>query len=95
VTHATGDAWARFAQRAAEAAQAVDLVGRAGELLAFGDGEVEATDGLHRVGEPSPADTSISMLEAVLPGSEWGDLVTIVQSLGIEMETVSVGNPAA
>ncbi|GMQ93399.1 MAG: hypothetical protein BMS9Abin12_0876 [Acidimicrobiia bacterium] len=94
VTHRTGDAWARFSQRAAEASQAVDLARRAGNRSAFGNGEVEAPDGLHRLGEPSPADMSISMLDRVLSGTEWGDLVTIVQSLDIDMESVSVGNPA-
>jgi len=94
VTHDTGDAWARFSQRAAEAAQAVDLAGRAGERRAFGSGEVEAPDGLHRIGEPNPADITISMLDTVLSGMEWGDLVTTVQSLDIDMESVSVGKPA-
>ncbi len=94
VTQTTGDAWARFAQRAAEAAQAVDLAGRSGDRRAFGNGEVEAPDGLHRQGEPRPADILISMLGTVLSGVEWGDLVTIVQSLDIDMESLSVGDPA-
>ncbi|GMQ84953.1 MAG: hypothetical protein BMS9Abin07_0518 [Acidimicrobiia bacterium] len=94
VTQTAGDAWARFTQRAAEAAQAVGLAGRAGDRRAFGNGEVEAPDGLHRVGEPSPADTVISMLDTILTGMEWGDLVTMVHSLDIDMESVSVGNPA-
>ncbi|GMQ98655.1 MAG: hypothetical protein BMS9Abin17_1177 [Acidimicrobiia bacterium] len=94
VTRTGGDAWARFEQRAAEAAQAVDLAGRAGDRMAFGNGEVEAPDGLRKAGSPSPADISISMLDALLTGMEWGDLVTAVQSLDIDMEDVSVGNPA-
>jgi len=94
VAHTTGDAWARFVQRAAEAVQAIDLAGRAGDRRAFGNGEVEAPDGWHRVGEPSPGDTLISLLDAALSGMEWGDLVTMVQSLDIDMETVSVGNQA-
>ncbi len=94
VTHTTGDAWARFAQRAAEAAQAIHLADRAGDRRAFGNGEVEAPDGLHRMGEPRPADILISMLKTVLSGMEWGDLVATVQSLDIDMESVSVGNAA-
>ncbi len=94
VTHSGGDAWARFSQRAAEAVQALDLAGRAGDTRAFGNGEVEAPDGLHRMGEPDPANRLVSILETVLIGSEWGDLVTTIQSLDIDMETVSVGTPA-
>lgn len=95
VTQSKGDAWARFVQRGHEAKQAVELAGRAGDHVAFGDGEVEAPDGLHRVGEPDPANRLVSMLDTVLVGAEWGDLVTIVQSLDIDMETVSVGTPAS
>ncbi len=93
VTHDVGDAWARFAQRAAEAAQAVDLAARAGSHRAFGSGEVEAPDGHHQAGETGPADRLTSMLDAVLPGMEWGDLVTTVQSLDIDMESVFFGRP--
>ena len=94
VTRSGGDAWARFEQRADEASQAVRLADRAGDRRAFGNGEVEAPDGLRKVRGPSPADTSISMLEALLTGMEWGDLVTVVHSLDVDMETVSVGNTA-
>ncbi len=95
VTTTTGDAWARFVQRTAEAAQAVELAGRADERRAFGNGEVEAPDGVHRVGGPSPADTLLATLDTVLAGMEWGDLVTTVHSLDIDMESVTVGSPAA
>lgn len=94
LTQRAGDAWARFLQRAKEAAQAVDLAQRAGDRRAFGDGEVESPDGLLRVGELSPASTFISMLATTLSGMEWGDLVTTVHSLDIDMESVSVGDPA-
>ncbi|MFV1961861.1 MAG: hypothetical protein ACC658_08505, partial [Acidimicrobiia bacterium] len=94
VTRSGGDAWARFEQRADEAAQAVRLADRSGDRKAFGDGEVEAPDGLRGISGPSPADMSISMLEALLTGMEWGDLVTVVHSLDVDMETVSVGNTA-
>ena len=94
VTHSGGDAWARFSQRASEAVQALDLAGRADDARAFGHGEVEAPDGLRRVDDPHPANRLIAMLGTVLIGSEWGDLVTTVQSLDIDMETVSVGMPA-
>jgi respiratory-subunit NADH dehydrogenase subunit len=90
VTRDAGDAWARFEQRAAEAVQAIDLAGRAGDARAFGDGEVEGPDGLRRSGGPGPADGLLSMLPTVLAGMEWGDLVTTVQSLDIDMESVSV-----
>ncbi len=89
-TRDTGDAWARFEQRATEAEQAVDLAGRAGNARAFGGGEVEGPDGLRRSVGPGPADSLLSMLPAVLAGMEWGDLVTTVQSLDIDMESVSV-----
>ncbi|MFV2039420.1 MAG: hypothetical protein ACC660_04180, partial [Acidimicrobiales bacterium] len=95
LTHHTGDAWARFEQRGAEAAQAVDLASRAGDGRAFGNGEVEGPDGLHRLGGPAPAEGLLAMLETVLDGMEWGDLVTTVQSLDIDMESVSVGRPTA
>lgn len=89
-TRVTGDAWARFEQRAAEAAQALDLAGRAGGRRAFGDGEVEGPDGLRRSAGPGPADRLLSMLPTLLAGMEWGDLVTTVQSLDIDMASVSV-----
>ena len=94
LTHSGGDSWARFSQRASEAVQSVDLAGRAGDRHAFGNGEVEAPDGLHHEGKPDPANRLISMLGTVLVGSEWGDLVTIIQSLDIDMETVSMEAPA-
>ncbi len=93
VTRDDGDAWGRFMVRAEEAVQAVDLAGRAGNRIAFGNGEVEAPDGLYRVGESRPSDRFVSMLETILVGAEWGDLVATVQSLDIDMESVSVGKP--
>lgn len=89
VTRSRGDAWARFEQRADEAAQAVELAERAGDRRAFGNGEVEAPDGLRTTRGPSAADTSISMLDSLLSGMEWGDLVTVVHSLDIDMATVT------
>ncbi len=95
VTHHGGDAWARFEQRAAEAVQAIELAGRAGDRRAFGAGEIEGPDGRHRVGEPTPATRLVTHLEQMLTGLEWGDLVTTVQSLDIDMESVTVGRAAA
>ncbi|HDL42079.1 MAG TPA: hypothetical protein ENG98_03610 [Actinobacteria bacterium] len=93
VTRDDGDAWGRFMVRAEEAVQAVDLAGRAGNRIAFGNGEVEAPDGLYRVGESRPSGRFVSMLETILVGAEWGDLVATIQSLDIDMESVSVGKP--
>jgi Respiratory-chain NADH dehydrogenase, 49 Kd subunit len=90
-----GDAWARFEQRAAEAVQALELAARAGDRRAFGDGEIEGPDGRFRVGEPTPAARLVSLLERVLTGMEWGDLVTTVQSLDIDMDSVPVRRAAA
>jgi len=89
VTHTAGDAWARFSQRAQETTQAIDLAGRAGNRLAFGNGAVEAPDGLHRAEGSRPSDRFVAMLEVVLNGEEWGDLVTTIQSFDIDMESVS------
>ncbi len=94
LTQQSGDAWARFAQRSAEAVQSLELAQRAGDRHAFGNGEVEGPDGLWRVGEPRPGSRFVSMLATMLAGMEWGDLVTTVHSLDIDMESVSVGNPA-
>lgn len=94
MTHSGGDSWARFSQRASEAIQAIDLADRAEDRHAFGNGEVEAPDGLRREGESDPANRLISLLGTVLVGSEWGDLVTTIQSLDIDMETASLGTPA-
>ncbi len=88
-----GDAWERLSQRIAEAAQALDLAAAAGDRTAFGDGVVEAPDGLHHLDGPRPADRLVEMLETVLEGMEWGDLVSVLHSFDIDVESLSVDRP--
>jgi respiratory-subunit NADH dehydrogenase subunit len=94
VTHDAGDAWARFMQRVNETTQAVDLAGRAGNRLAFGNGAVEAPDGVRHIVGQSPSDRFLAMFESILVGAEWGDLIATIHSFDIDMESVSVDEAA-
>lgn len=89
VVEETGDAWARFAVRIEEAARSVALAQDAGDALAFGDGIAEAPDGTRRSGHPSPSERLFVELPSMLVGLEWGDVVTTVQSLALDLTAVS------
>ena len=80
----TGDAAARWVQRLRESAQALDLAGRAGDLSAGGSGIVESPRGsLSERQWPSRATTRL--VTPLITGMEWGDAVTTVVSLDLDM----------
>lgn len=87
-----GDARARWRQRLAEVAQSLDLAARAGERTAWGAGVVESPRG-RRTATDAPAATLLSILPDLLRDQEWGDAVTAVVSLDIDMVDASAVAP--
>lgn len=85
VTRRGGDAWARWLVRVDEARQALDLAAAAGSATA-GPGE----------GVEDPRSDSAALaahLGEWLVGCEWGDAITTIASLGLDLE-VAAGRPA-
>jgi hypothetical protein len=80
-----GDARARWRQRMEEAIQALDLAKRAGDRRARPTGEVESPRGSLTL-ERAPSARLLSLLPGALAGQEWGDAVTTVVSLDLDME---------
>lgn len=83
-----GDARARWRQRLAEAVQALELARRAGDHRTAVTGQVEGLRGRLTPGGSS----GTSLLEAlptVLAGLEWGDAVTTVVSLDLDLEVAA------
>lgn len=84
VVHREGDARDRWRQRLLEAVQSLDLAARAGDRRAGGAGRVEAPRGLlHSEGGPVPG--LLALVPHLLQGMEWGDAVTTVVSLDIDL----------
>lgn len=80
-----GDAAALWRQRIGEAAQALDLAARAGNAPAGGHGVVEAPGG--RLGSgSSPTGRLLPLLPELLSGMEWGEAVTTLTSLDLDLE---------
>lgn len=79
-----GDAAARWVQRLHEVTQALELAGRAGDMRAGGTGVVESPRGaLTDGGRPSLA--TAKLVPSLVAGMEWGDAVTIIVSLDLDM----------
>ena len=79
-----GDARSRFWQRLDEAAQSLELAGRAGDATTGGDGRVEGPRGvIARDADPLPE--LLGLLPELLPGLEWGDAVATVVSLDLDL----------
>ena len=93
VTQAEGDARARWRQRLAEAAQALALAGRAGDRRADPSGAVESPWG-QLSGAYSPMAPLLELLPQALAGQEWGQAVTTLVSLDIDLEVGPVAFPA-
>ncbi|MGH7556644.1 MAG: hypothetical protein ACREMD_02445 [Gemmatimonadota bacterium] len=84
VVHREGDARARWRQRLAEAIQAVELAGRAGDRpprLAV----IEGPRGPYGPGAPEVPPPSAALPD-LLTGLEWGDAVTAIVSLDLDLE---------
>lgn len=86
VVHQEGDARARLRQRAAEADQALVLAERAGDLVRSPGLPVEGPRGALTPGGAMPSSALIGLLPGVLDGLEWGDAVTTVASLDLDLE---------
>ncbi len=86
VTVEGGDAAARVRLLLAETVQALELAAKAGPARAGGRGVVEAPRGRLEVGEPPPERTLLDLAPEVLVGQEWGDAVTIIHTLDLDVE---------
>lgn len=84
VTHQGGDAWARLRQRLAEAEQALELA-RLGEGIWLRRERVETPWG-ELSASHSTAASLLALLPGLLAGLEWGDAVTTVVSLDLDLE---------
>lgn len=91
VVHEGGDAWDRFGQRLAEAAQAVELARRAGERLRPPGPPVEGPRGPLDASIGPPSSKLLAVLPDLLEGQEWGDAMTAVVSLDIDLEEAATG----
>lgn len=94
VVGAPGDASARWQQRLAEAGQALDLAERAGQARTGGVGEVEAPGGRLTV-EAAATRRLLELLDDTLVGMEWGEAVTTITSLAVDLEEAAVPTRAA
>ncbi|MDP8938410.1 MAG: hypothetical protein M3O23_11900, partial [Actinomycetota bacterium] len=94
VIHRAGDARARLRQRLDEAVQALELAGRAGSRLRRPGPALEGPRGPLRTGEPLPSTALLGLLPRLLAGQEWGDAITTVASLDLDVEEAAVGQRA-
>lgn len=95
VVHHGGDAHARLCQRLAEAVQALELAERTGSRLRHPGPPVEGPRGPLATGEPFPSIALVGLLPRLLVGQEWGDAMTTVASLDLDLEEAAVGRRAA
>jgi NADH:ubiquinone oxidoreductase subunit D len=80
-----GDALGRWRQRLQEAAASLQLAERAGERRTGGTGEVESPWGRLSVNR-DPISDLLPMLPGLLEGLDWGDAVTTIVSLDLDLE---------
>lgn len=85
-----GDAWARLRQRLAEASQALVLAERAGARVRQPGPPLEGPRGTLRPEAAMPSAALLALLPELLAGSEWGDAVTTVASLDLDVEEAAV-----
>ena len=95
ITHDAGDAWARFQQRLAEAAQAMELAESAGDRVRPNGPAVEGPRGPLTPGRPPPSTALMTLLPDLLAGHEWGDAMTAVVSLDLDLEEIAAAEAAA
>lgn len=94
VVHQGADAWARLRQRLAEATQAMDLAERAGMRVRDPGPALEGPRGTLRLDAAMPSTALCELLPALLAGSEWGDAVTTVASLDLDVEEAALASSA-
>ena len=93
-----GDARARMRQRVAEAVQALHLAARAGDGQRAPGGAVEGPRGTlpgAGGGETTPSSALLDRLPDLLAGQEWGDAVTTVVSLDLDLEEAAMSTGSA
>lgn len=93
VVHPEGDARARLRQRLAEASQALALAERAGARIRQPSFPLEGPRGTLRPGASMPSAALVALLPELLAGSEWGDAVTTVASLDLDVEEAAISSP--
>lgn len=93
IVQSEGDARSRFWQRLDEAAQSLDLAARAGDATAGGSGRVEGPRGAI-AGDSDPLSLLLGLLPELLQGLEWGDAVTTVVSLDLDLRNTLSGKAA-
>lgn len=94
VTDDTGDARARWRQRIGETRQSLDLARRAGRRRAGEEGApVEGVRGRVASGPDTrePSATLLALLPDLLRGLEWGDAVTTIVSLDVDVRDAAYG----
>lgn len=94
VVHGAGDARDRLRQRLAEAVQALELSERADSQLRRPGPPLEGPRGPLGSGDPLPSVALLGLLPRLLAGQEWGDAMTTVASLDLDLEEAAVGQPA-
>lgn len=89
-----GDAASRWRQRLAECRQSLDLARHAGDTRAGGWGQVESPTGLLESGS-SATGRLLALLPTLLRGQEWGDAVTMIVSLDLDLEEAAAARGLA
>lgn len=85
-----GDALARFEQLLDEAAQGVDLARRAGDATA----DPDAIERLHGASGGGASPHLLALIPRLLEGLEWGDALTALMSLGVDLEDAAEADQA-
>ena len=94
VTTTGGDARARMLQRVDEAVQALDLADRAADAVRTPGPALEGPRGPLSIDGPLPSPALLALLPRLLPGQEWGDALTALVSLDVDLEEAAVSELA-
>lgn len=89
IVQTEGDAGARWRQRLMEAAQSLELAGRAGDRRTESAQAVESPRGLWGPGH-DPVTVLLALVPELLRNLEWGDAVTTVVSLDLDLREAAV-----
>ena len=91
-SNGAGDARARWRQRIGEVRQSVDLARRAGERRA-GEGGAAVEGFRGRIGDDgrAPSAALLDVLPGIARGQDWGDAVTTIVSLDIDVGEAAYG----
>lgn len=92
LVHNDGDCRARWRQRLGEVSQSLALAARAGAQPAGGAGSVESPRGVLRP-ETGPTPALLTLLPGLVRGMEWGDAVTTIVSLDLDVREARAASP--